>query len=53
MQLPIRLDLFDCRGEQVNKPQHRCGGFWSLRSVMAMGLFLAVRVERFVGRHAG
>jgi hypothetical protein len=50
-------DLFDltCSAvlvEQVNKFARRCGGFWSLRSVTAMGPFLAARVERFVERRA-
>jgi hypothetical protein len=53
MQRPIQLDLFDCPVEQVNKLRRRCGGFWSLRSVTAMGPFLVVRVERFVERSVG
>jgi len=36
--------------EQVKKLRRLCGGFLKLRSVTAMGLFLAVCVERFVER---
>jgi len=36
----------------VDKFAYCSGGFWSPRSVTAIGLFLAARVDRFVDRVA-